>query len=524
MLMGASRQIPIHLWLISALFLLKALFLGLVVTPLWDVPDETGHFSYVRDIAEGKGIPLLGQAEIGADVMSHLRGQPADAVSNWIAQHPPVYYLLATLPFGMAGMFTDNQEVLFKIPRVVAALSGALLLVVLFRTLILVGVDRTTATAMAVSALSFPMFSHLAGGTNNDVPLFLFSGLATYFWARHILGRAMKDAYWCAFFLAVAASTKMTALVLLAPMLLTIVYELEGSWAKKGIHALLVTITALSLPSLWLVRNFIHFGEPFKVAKGAPALRAVAGMDLSFLDYLSVQPVIEHFVVNFIGLLGWMGTGKGQMHWFQIHGGPLTAFSFAMLFFALVLVLFLFRQSAFRLEPAQSEHKESAVEIVSQTVRRCISPWTLKMLFLSASFLIASMIFVKSHNIISDHSWVRLMTASLLVFSGTYAAGLLFLPSTRGDRLALYSLFIFLVFTGVLLHQVYGAYLWYGVMRATHGRYFYPVMPVLLIAIGIALKTSRIPPWIIVGVAIALAYFEFETFLTQVVPFYMGAM
>jgi preprotein translocase subunit SecG len=38
---------------IAALFLVKAVVLALFVTPLWDVPDEVGHYALVADMAEG---------------------------------------------------------------------------------------------------------------------------------------------------------------------------------------------------------------------------------------------------------------------------------------------------------------------------------------------------------------------------------------------------------------------------------------------------------------------------------------
>jgi hypothetical protein len=504
-----------------AIFCTKALFLGLFVTPLWDVPDETGHYSYARDLLEGKGIPILGQAVIESDIMSHLKGQPADAMPNWIAQHPPVYYLLAAFPLGIAGMLTDVKETLFRIPRVIAALCAGLLFIVLYRTLIIIGVDGTTATGMTVCVFSFPMFSHLAGGTNNDVPLFLFSGLATYFWARHFLRREIKDAYWCAFWLAVAASTKMTALVLLVPMVFTIILALQGSKTKKVAHSFAIAGTALLLPGMWLLRNLIHFGDPFQVAKGA---RALEGSNASFLEYLSLFPVIEHFVINFIGLLGWMGTGEGQMHWFQVYDGPRTAFSIALLFIAMAIALFLVRQAISSPQSMESEQTGSAWSAIAQTLRNRIPSGLLKVLFFTASFGAAAVVFALSTNHAGDFGWARLLTASLLVFSGVFAMGLLLSPLTPGHRLACCSLLVFLFFSAVLLNQVYGSYLWYGVMRATHGRYFYPVIPVLLIAAGMALKDLRVPPWVIVVLAIVLAYFELETFLTQAVPFYMGEM
>jgi len=94
--------------LISLLFAMKAFYLAFWVTPLWDIPDETGHLAYVRDIAEGRGIPLLGTAKIDADIMRHVTKNPnAKPVLNWIAQHPPIYHIISAVPYKIGNYYTS---------------------------------------------------------------------------------------------------------------------------------------------------------------------------------------------------------------------------------------------------------------------------------------------------------------------------------------------------------------------------------------------------------------------------------
>ena len=182
------KRYPPPILILALLFTLKALYLAFFVTPLWDIPDEIGHFSYARDLAEGRGVPVLGRAEIRGDVMAHMSHNPdARPAANWIAQHPPVYYLLAAVPLKIGMAFTNDPEVLYRLPRLVAAICGGLLLLVLYRTMRTLGLDNYRATVLAACIGFIPMVSHLASGTNHDMTLFLFSALMVHFLIRFLI-------------------------------------------------------------------------------------------------------------------------------------------------------------------------------------------------------------------------------------------------------------------------------------------------------------------------------------------------
>jgi len=229
--------------IISLLFLVKALLFSFHITPLWDIPDEIGHFAYARDIAQGRGIPLLGESEIQGDIIAHLTdGVYREARENWIAQHPPVYHLFAAIPLRIGLWLTDNQEILFRLPRVISAISSTLALLVVYRLLTLVNLRNTYAVAITACLAVLPMLTHLSSGTNHDTTLLLFSALATYFWVRYILNKRLQDAYWCALWLAVATTTKLTALVILIPMVTVIWFEMEGRIKQRLLNGKLLLL------------------------------------------------------------------------------------------------------------------------------------------------------------------------------------------------------------------------------------------------------------------------------------------
>ena len=514
---------PLPILLISLLFALKVFYLAFWVTPLWDVPDENGHFAYVQDLAEGRGMPLLGKAAINKDIMSHLRKTNVKSkVDNWIAQHPPVYYAIAAVPYKIGSYFTNDVEVLYRLPRIASVLSGALLLLVLFRSFRIVGLDTSRATAIAAAVGFIPMVSHMSSGINNDISLFLFCALATYYFARYLLQRNLRDAYFCALWMTIAGGTKMTAWVFLAPMVAILLLELPGPVKSWGKHAAGISILALSAPLAWMVRNIVHFGNPFYIAGSGSKVRFVEPVGRSFFEYLHLQPVFEHFMLNFYGLLGWCGTGSGQLAWFQVDRLPRDVFSILILCLACISVVYvlvlMYRALA---QAAPQLPGNSLLSWVGCLIAKNQYSKVLIVLTFVVALLLAGYIGMTTYVTPSLFGGARVLAVTMLIFVGILALGLLLFISDPIDRIVLYGVFLLLFFGAILVYKVYGAYFWTGQMRATHGRYFYPVIPVLLLSFAITLKRLHVPAVIIAIFAVLMACMELEAFVLQAIPFYL---
>jgi len=54
-----------NIWpkILAFLFFVQALFFSIFITPLGDIPDESGHFAYVVDITKGRPLPTLGRTD-----------------------------------------------------------------------------------------------------------------------------------------------------------------------------------------------------------------------------------------------------------------------------------------------------------------------------------------------------------------------------------------------------------------------------------------------------------------------------
>ena len=108
----------------------------------------------------------------------------------------------------------------------------------------------------------------------------------------------------------------------------------------------------------------------------------------------------------------------------------------------------------------------------------------------------------------------------LILLAGGASLALFFYVFLPEDRVAVSCLCIFLFFSIVLIYKLYLIYLNRGCLGAMHGRYFYPVIPSLLLFFSIALKRLKVPVSVIATCVFIMACMELEVFLLQVLPFY----
>ena len=515
----SSRKYSNAILLIACLFTLKALYLGFYVTPLWDIPDETAHFAYVRDLAEGRGIPLLGTAKIGSDIMSHMRrAAVSKPASNIAALHPPVYYFFAAIPLKAGMIFTKDSEINFRLPRIIAAISGGLLLLVLYRAIRTLGLEEYKATLLASFVSFIPMVSHMSSGTNHDMTLFLFCALTALFFARFVVQQNVKDAYLSAFWLTLAGGIKMTAWVLIPPVLFFIGLEMRCPvryWLKNMIGVFSVS---LLVPVMWMARNVFYFSNPFYTAGNHVSWQLKTPLNDTLFEYINKLPVFEHFFLQFYGILGGGGTGRGVLKWFMIGGVPRSFFSILMLMMMLLIaffIIFLMCRSFKTENSAEQEYQNllSKIYLFLKPVRKyaLISTFSIAIFFSFA-------IFMNSF----PASIIRNLFVVFFVFAGVSASGPLLYEKDLLSRFLLYSMLLCMIFATVLLWEVYGIYLKDGRLRATQGRYFYPIIPFFIAALSIVVKRFKIPAWLICGLVVALAVMELEVFVLQAIPFYLG--
>ena len=173
--------------LLFFIFFTKSLFLAFYVIPLWDIQDETGHYSYAQDIGMGKGIELPGVARIAPNILQNLHGKEIaepETQLNWIYQHPPAFHIAAGLVWKITSLFSEDANTLFRSTRIVAAFSGSLTLLVLFKLMQLLRLSGGKSIAILGFVFYLPMYSTMSSGTSHDTTVILFSSLAIFYWVK----------------------------------------------------------------------------------------------------------------------------------------------------------------------------------------------------------------------------------------------------------------------------------------------------------------------------------------------------
>ena len=355
--------------------------------------------------------------------------------------------------------------------------------------------------------------------------LFLFSALMMHLLVRFLIYHQLRDAYWSAAWMTLAAGIKMTAWVVIPPLLVIFALEISGPvrhWLK---HLSGVTAVMLLVPLIWMLHNLDYHGDPIYTASTNAVWLLETPLTDSFYTYIHSHPVIDNFILHFYGLFGWMGSGDGNVRLLHVTGIPRGAFSLIFLAAMLVITasLLITLWQAFRTRTGWFAEKVSSLGWVSWL---SLTPVRAGLLASGLVMALASAvtIYIGSHPADPPMGEARILFAALLAFAGVAALVPLLYVTEPLDRLMLYALVVFLFFTVVLLWQVYGFYLLDGRLRAIHGRYFYPVMPFMLAALAVAVYRLRIPGLLLAVLTAGLAIMELETFVLQALPFYGSVM
>jgi hypothetical protein len=528
---------PISILLISLLFLIKTLYLSFFITPFSGIPDEIGHFAYVQDIANGKGIPVLSissdnKSVIGADIMGYIENTTnARPAYNWIAQHPPIYYFIAAIPLKIGNWLTNDINILYRLPRIVSSLSGALLLLVLFSTFRTAGLDSSRATTIAAAVGFIPMISHLSSGTNHDISLFLFCALATYFFTRYIIHRQIRDCYWSAVWLAVAAGTKiMTPWALLAPMIF--IFTLEISEPKRFKHILKLSLISTSTIMAWMVRNTIYFGNPLYTSGTDRKPGLDVPLQQNFLDFIQTQSVFDRTIQWFYGMFGHLGPGSEDFFLeydkfprhikFSIIAANGFSYSSFLLLLSITACICTIYISILLWNIYHEKSKQFKNNSLISWINACLNKDYYKfpllaIFFLTAIFFAAFLMLTGATSL----NFISFLPVSISIFLGISAIPMIFYTTDNVDRIALYGFIITLFFGSIFLYHIYSGFLIDGSVPALQGRYFYPIIPLATLSVSIALSRLKVSRILINSAVVFLACSELYVFINQVIPFYL---
>lgn len=305
--------------------------LGLVwstTVPLFETPDEVWHYAYVKNIADGHGLPV----------------QNPDIEQPWRQEgsQPPLYYLTAAIltfwiddddftdlmwwnPFSegaMPGQVDDNQNLFIHTPQERLPYRGAVLAIHISRLLSLaMGAVTVLATylmaseifprrrevaigAAAINAFN-PQFTFISGSVSNDTMVTGISSLALLLMVRMVCREASsRRVAILGVLVGLALLTKLSALGLLPLSLIVFIAAAwrRGSGASLFRWATLFLALIALLAGWWYVRNWLLYGEPLGTAT---MLRTFGYWPQKSIREILSQRNLKEVEIGFWATFGW---------------------------------------------------------------------------------------------------------------------------------------------------------------------------------------------------------------------------
>lgn len=524
-----SRRAARLSWVVALLIILKSAYLAFFVIPPADIPDESGHYAYVRDIAQGKLFPLLDQATIPNNLWMDRQANPQDLPRlNYIVQHPPLYYAVAAVPYAITSQFTDDRWYLIRMTRLVSAISLGLIVLVVFRTLIDIGMDPARSLLASTSIAFIPTLSNLSAGITNDAFLFLVCALATRYLVRFVLHHRLRDAYLCALWLTAAGATKMTSWIMIAGFVGVMLFELRQPLWRWIMHGAGITLLALLAPLWWMGRNLVHFGNPFYIGIKASMVPMMPGVTI--WQFLETQPFFYFMLVHFYALFGFSGYCQTPELVHLCKGTEIThvnnePFFFFLLALGFVIVLVLahtLRRAAQIIgeRPGASRAPSLQGWIHNRMTSRAVRG-ALVTLAVGAGMVLFAFGMQGLHTepgLFNGPVVNALAMAPWLIIPFSLLA--LTLESDPRERLLHHLVLVFALFCVIFVLQAHKAYVLVAQLRGVQGRYFFPYIPMLLAAGSVALMRWRVPVQLFLWIALGLALSEVYTYVQHVIPFF----
>lgn len=332
----SDRDKATHKFIIALviLFVARGLLLS-SLTPLWQAPDEMAHFANVQTIAERGDFLNMRSAKLSQEVSRSLNRwtfwsvrmggrmeidkKPAagdlserrtdSKGSNWISQHPPLYYLI--LASGYLLAYGGSLLTRVFLVRLISIPMGAAVVYIswLLARKLFPG-DRFMELTLPIFVAFLPMFSYINSVINNDNLVDVISAMCLLLLATELIdGWKLGHAALGGILLGMALLTKLTALFLAPLFGLALVIPAmrdRGKWLtqlKMG-AALFCTAGALSFP--WFLRSRLMYGAWLSKYSTVQTPKAPTGAFGTIVDFIIRGKVLTALNSSFWGSFGWL--------------------------------------------------------------------------------------------------------------------------------------------------------------------------------------------------------------------------
>lgn len=320
------------------LYLAITILYGLCI-PIFETPDANGHYAYIHELTERRGLPVQGEPS-------------GKRVTGYVASHPPLYYALcASLTFWVPDDVdfddwawhnphqtmgdadrTANKNILVHTPaerfpwrgtpltmhisRFVSTLLGAVAVIATYG----IATDifpRQRWLALGATALTAfnPMFIFTSARVSNDAAVTAFGSLAIWGAVRLATkGLSRRGLILTGTALGLATLSKLSGAVLAPAVAVALLFDSLRMWHEKpsshGAQRLrpiamrwaCVVLPAMIITGWWFARNVILYGELMGVNAWLSHTATVRTEPIGVLD---VIPELDGLQKSYWAMFGW---------------------------------------------------------------------------------------------------------------------------------------------------------------------------------------------------------------------------
>ena len=500
-LLGNNKS---FLCLLITLFMLKGVFYAAYIIPLTmgTSPDDVGHFSYIQYIASQRRLPVHHQATFESSTLNAFNiywdtGEVIDFVigdenfdtyphRNWIVQHPPLYYILMSVIYGIASFFTRQFSHMILILRLANLVFGVASIVYINRILdILNTKDVVRKCVLLFFVFSAPLQFNFSTITNDGMLIFVCI-FALYYLLRYVNSNRLKDFIIFVIGSALIFATKYNGFMVMFTYVGFFLYHsIRYNGFKETVKLSLIGIPiglAIILPDLLF--NYFTMGSLITSDGGlVTGIDAYYAHHYSFAHFLFRRNYAHNITRHIILLIGWNN---------MITADRFISLMFAGLFIFLVLI---------HCYKCRNKVYVIFVFLIGVATFSILS-YTAKAMFI---FAIAR----DAAGFAQLTSFVIACASMLLCFAMLKTKGL---DSKERD---IHILFIATLVVMVLVYAYthYGLLQYHGVLRAMNGRYYYiaffPFVYLLFYQLGEV--KSKVIQFVPPAITLFLAIVEFHT-------------
>lgn len=332
--------------IVVGLYLVVAVWYGVTI-PIFETPDANGHYAYIHELTEGRGLPVQGMPS-------------GERVAGYVTSHPPLYYVLcAVLTFwvpddvdfedwawvntyqasGFPGSVANKNflvhteaegfpwsgtPLVVHVARLVSAVLGSAAVLGTYLTVreILRSDGRSGGSlewlacgAAALTAFN-PMFVFTGGRVSNDAAVAGFGALVIWGAVRlAVRGLSRRGLVLLGAALGLAVLSKFSGLTLAPGLALALLldaarsarFSLRGMLERERLTRLLVDAAILfAVAALvcgwWFGRNLLLYGELTGVDAWLSHTETVRPEPIGLLD---VVPQLEGLETSYWAMFGW---------------------------------------------------------------------------------------------------------------------------------------------------------------------------------------------------------------------------